>query len=344
MKRLLCAIAVVVLSASVASQEPPRPTKAPIAPTAAQLDKLKAGVKLHDQGNFDDAIALYAEVLKENPDCIVALFEIANSYHQKRDYARALEFATLGAAYDSPQLASFYLAIGSAYDDMGDSAKAIDAYKRGIALAPSFLLHFNLGITLEQLTNDDDAKVQLKQSALLNPNHASTHVELGKLFMRKGLTSQGVLALSRFLVLEPASPRTGDAYRAWLEVLRRSVSTGADGKMTISVNPGYGRRQRRRLPAAGSVDQYQPRLGICAVGREDTGADSRDAARRLVRDVSQRQGDRSLGLRVELLRAVLHRAAEARLHGAVRLLGQSADRSARCSGMGRGSCEPPARQ
>ena len=237
MKRFFCTITLVALTASVAAQESPRPSKVPVPPTAPQVEKLKAGVRLHDQGNFDGAIALYAEVLKETPDCIVALFEIANSYHQKRDYAKALEYATLGAAYDSPQLASFYLALGSIYDDMGDSTRAIDTYKRGIAIAPSSLLHFNLGITLERLNKDDDAKVHLKQAALLNPNHSSTHAELGKLFMRKGLTSQGVLAVSRFLVLEPASPRTGDAYRAWIEVLRRSVSREADGKMTMSVNP-----------------------------------------------------------------------------------------------------------
>jgi Flp pilus assembly protein TadD len=231
-------IALVGLTASLHSQESPRPIKAPVAPTVGQIEKLKAGVRLHDQGNFDGAIALYAEVLKENPDCLAAMFEIANSYHQKRDYGKALEYATLGTAYDSPELASFYLVIGSAHDDMGDAAKAIDAYKRGITLAPSSLLHFNLAISLERLNKDDEAKVQLKQAALLNPNHASTHAEIGKLFMRKGLASQGVLAISRFLVLEPASARTAEAYRAWLDVLRGSVSTNADGKMTMSVNPG----------------------------------------------------------------------------------------------------------
>jgi len=228
------------LALPVASQAPAQipatPTKTPVAPTAAQVERVRAGIRLHDQGKFDEAIAIYEEVLKDSPDCLIALYEIANSYQGKKDYAKGLEYAMRGAEYDSPDLASFYMLMASAHDDMGEPAKAIDIYKRGLAIKPTALLHFNLGLTLGRQNNDEEAKSNLKQAVLLNPNHASSHAELGKLFMRRGNKAPGILALTRFLILEPTSARTGEAYQAWLGILQQSAVRGADGNITVPAN------------------------------------------------------------------------------------------------------------
>lgn len=274
MRLALALAAVCCLAAPAATQDAQVPAKVPVAPTAPQLERLKAGVRLHDQGQYAQAIAIYEAVLGENADCVVAMAELATTLNAKGDNARAIDVATRGLQYQSPQVPSFYMLLGSAYDDLGDLAKALDAYERGLAIAPTALLHYNIAVTLARAQREDEAKEHLKQAALLDPNHATSQLQLGKLWLRHGYTSQGVLALSRFLVLEPGSQRTGEVFRAWLDALRRDVTVGADGKMTMGA---------RRAPDTAEGDFTRADLMI-GIGRTASlvGAAGKTEAQQLI--------------------------------------------------------------
>jgi len=196
---------------------------------------IRRGNGLQVQGKLDEAMALYQAVLADSPDCVAAIEEVANVHLSKGDFAKAIEVATQGLAYSGNGVSSLYITIGSAYDDTGNAAKAIEAYQAGIAADPNGLLYFNLALTLQRQGHDTDALDNLKHAAMLTPNHASTHLVMASLFARHGYLSQGLMALSRFLMLEPGSSRTGDAYRMWLSGWQGGVTIGADGKVNAQV-------------------------------------------------------------------------------------------------------------
>lgn len=207
------------------------PKLMPVASTESQQRLIREGVALHDQGKYDAAIAKYEEVLKENPDNVEALYEVSWSYAARKDYQKSLEMAYRGARYNSNLLGRFYMRIGNNLDDLGDSKKAIEMYKAGIKLSPNVtLLHFNLAITYNRIGKPEEARKSLKKSLSLDPNFASGHLLLGGLYYKGDYKTPALLAMCRFLILEPNSERTDKAYKLFKELLQGGVSQDKDSK------------------------------------------------------------------------------------------------------------------
>ncbi|MDT4967444.1 MAG: hypothetical protein QOJ64_2181 [Acidobacteriota bacterium] len=220
---LIFALALVSLHA-LGQVEPPRLEPTPS--TAKQIALIDKGVALHDQGNYDAAISKYEEVLKENPNNVLALHEMAFSYSMKKDYRKALDTAYKGAQFKSQLLHAFYVQIGNNLDLLGEPKKALEVYKAGIKIQPDALLYFNLAVTYRSLSKPDDAKKALKQAIALNPGHPGSHLLLAALWHQGGYSTPSLLAACRFLVLEPSSDRATSALKLVQDVMRGGVTAG----------------------------------------------------------------------------------------------------------------------
>jgi len=219
-------LVLILLTPALAQKlDPPKLT--PIPSTEAQDKLIKEGVALHDQRNYDGAIAKYEEVLRENPDNVTALYELSFSYSLKKDYRRSLETAYKGAQYKSDDLAAFYMMIGNNLDVLGEPKKAVETYEKAIKLKPAdSLAYYNLAITYSNLQKPEDAKKNLKKAVLLNPDHASSHLALSALFFRTNYKTPALLAVSRFLILEPRSERSVSGFKIIQEILGGGVKQG----------------------------------------------------------------------------------------------------------------------
>jgi tetratricopeptide (TPR) repeat protein len=160
------------------------------------------------------------------------------SYFEKKDYRKSLEAAYRGAKYKSELLPRFYVLAGNALDNLGDSKKAVDVYKAGLKISPTTpLLHFNLGITYLRMSKPEEARKSFKTATALAPNYSSAHLRLGYVFYEGGYKTPALLAISRFLVLEPSSERSDVAYKIFQELLQGGVSQGKNpNDINISVN------------------------------------------------------------------------------------------------------------
>jgi tetratricopeptide (TPR) repeat protein len=225
------AVTFTLLASTATAQTAVRPTKKPAASTPDQDAALRAGVALNDQGKFDEAIAKYQEVLKESPDNVVALYELAYSYGEKKDYANSLETARRGIAYDSELLAMFYDLIGSSLDSSGQPQQAIDAYAEGIrVVADAGMLYHNMAITyLESLKNPEQARKTLERGALADPTESAIPLMLAQVFKDGGYTTPAFFAYSTYLLLEPAGPRSLQAYGNWRAILKGGVEAPIGG-------------------------------------------------------------------------------------------------------------------
>lgn len=195
---------------------------------------IQEGIQLHDQRDYDGAIAKYQQVLKENPDDVLALYELSFSYFAAKNYRNCAETALRGARYRSEYLSRFYSNLGSCLDDMGKTDEALEVYKAAIQNVPGdYLLHFNLGLTYLRRNQPDDARKSLKNAITLNPNHPSSHFNLGKLYAQGGYRIPALFAFWRLLILEPASPRSGVALQQVQSILGSMVKTGKSNEITI---------------------------------------------------------------------------------------------------------------
>jgi Tfp pilus assembly protein PilF len=236
-KRLFALCVITLLGLSVAAQKLEPPKLQPTPTTEKQQQIIREGEALHDNGDYDGAIARYQEVLKENPNNVEALYETAFSYYKKKDYPKSIEIGYQAAKYKSDLLAAIYVQIGSSYDEAGDPKKAIEVYKAGIKLNPrAALLHYNLAITYYGSGQLEDARSAAKRAAILNPNHPSTQILLSSLFEKGSYKTPALLAACRFLILEPDSRRSEVALRTVEKVMQAGVSPTNEKEIKIFID------------------------------------------------------------------------------------------------------------
>jgi tetratricopeptide (TPR) repeat protein len=253
MRRLLVRSVVfaALLALPVSADAQTAPTRVPAQMTPQHDAAIREGVDLHDKGQFDQAIAKYQAVLAEQPANVVALFELAYSYFAKRDFDRTIETARKGVEFKSDLLPLFYDVIASALDSSGQPQQAIDTYRQGIALAPdTAVLYHNMAVTYrESLHNDDEARGALKMAASLAPLNADVQLLLGQVFQTGGYGTPAILALSTFLIIEPAGSQALKGYGLWRALLKGSLDPLPDG----SAPPGAP--MRGTTPGAARTDE-----------------------------------------------------------------------------------------
>jgi tetratricopeptide (TPR) repeat protein len=229
-------IFVLVVCLGTFAQKLGPPNLDPTPETPAQKALISEGVALHDKADYDGAISRYQQVLKENPNSVHALYEMSYSYYAKKDYQRSIEVGYKVAEYKSELLAAIYVQIGSCFDELGDSKRAIETYKAGIKLDPNNgLLYYNLAVTCVRTGQADDARTAVKKAVMLAPEHRSSHLLLSGIFDKAGYKIPGLLAALRFLVLEPNSTRSETALRAVQKTMNSGVSRGSETQINIFV-------------------------------------------------------------------------------------------------------------
>jgi len=244
---------------TLAQIEPPK--LRPVTPTEQQRNLIAEGVTLHDKRDYEGAIDKYKEVLKENEDCVEAMFELAYSYSAKGDHKMSLETAMKGAKYGSRLLAGFYETIGNALDSTGETKKAIEYYKAGVALSTkNTLLYFNIALAYRNLGDVNEYKSNLKRSVVSVPGHPSSQIALGEYYYKAGYKTPAILALARFMILEPRSGRSGTAYKEFQEMLGAGVSQGKDSN---TINIIVNTNQKTDEGDFGSMDMI---LGLSRAG------------------------------------------------------------------------------
>ena len=256
------------------------PTKTAAVSTPEETAILREGIALFEQRKYDEAYLKFDRVRQGSPDNTTALYEMALVHHAKKEYQAAIDLAAQCTMYVSvpASLAQCYGLIGNTLDAAREPRRAVEVYAKGIEVAPVASLYYNKAVTQAQSLSDvTGAKVSLKTGARLEPAHAGTHMMLGRLFAIDDLKTPAILAFSRFLILEPASPRTPDAYQIWFRLLAGTLVApkAADGSSNITVDLNQKKDEGdltqmdfhialSRLAASKSGEQEKPQIQIMA--------------------------------------------------------------------------------
>lgn len=262
MRRLFPLLLTLVLGLPVpAPAQTGAPTREPAAMTSEHEALIKEGMSLHDQGQFDQAIAKYRAVLAESPTNVIALFELSYAQLAQQHFDEVLETARQGVAFKSTLLPMFYDMMASAFEGQGQPEKAIEAYQQGIAQAPdAALLYHNMAVTYRERLHDSEGTRQaLKKAATLAPRHPGIQIFLGKEFEQGGYNTPALLAISAYLTYEPYGAQALDAYTLWRTLLREPLlpTNNAEGDFTATdrIIPITNRAMRAKMnEGAGEVE------------------------------------------------------------------------------------------
>ncbi len=237
------------------SQEITPPKLEAVATLEKHQPLIQEAIALHDQQLFDAAIAKYEKVLAENPHDTLALYELGFSYSAKGEYKKALEVAYKGAQYKSKNLVGFYVLIGNNLDNLNDSEKAIKVYKSALNLFPHEpQLHFNLAVTYLKLRRNEDGKKSIKDTMIADPNYRSSHYILGQLYFQERYKIPALLAVCRFLIVEPNSQRSAGALQALRDTLQQGVSKGdKENTINIQIDPTPGKKDEGDFDSVAAI-------------------------------------------------------------------------------------------
>lgn len=226
---------------SISAQKIAKPTLTPTEATPAQKQMIQEGISLHDQKQYDQAISRYEQVLKENPTNDLALYEMAFSYYNKKDFPKAVELAYKLVQYRSNTGVLGYGLIANVLDDQGKPKEAVEIYQKAIkqlgndAGLKSHLssLHYNLGVTYVRQKLYKEARETLKKSVESDFKYASPNYLLAVVYQGTRYKVPALLAAARLVSLELDTQRAKQSAKIFMSTLESAKKDGQTGNINI---------------------------------------------------------------------------------------------------------------
>ncbi len=171
----------------------------------------------HQAGALLPAIAIYRQILEQDPTNVPALFHLGGACQGVGDFAEAV------ACYQKllrlqPAQAEVHYQIGVSFHNQNSLAEAAAAYRRAVELRPDHAeAHNNLGVILEGQGQWEQAAACYQEALRLRPDYADAHNNLGVVFNRQGRFQEAAACYQRAISARPryaqAHSNLGNALR-----------------------------------------------------------------------------------------------------------------------------------
>jgi len=231
-------------------------TPTPASHDAAQLQaRFQQAFALHQQGQFADAWAIYAQIVKQQPnhfDCLHLLGVIAL---QTGNYPLAVDLIGRAIAIH-PGSAAFYANRGNALQKLGQSKAAVADYDKAVSLQPDYAQAYNnRGSALQDLGQLEAALASYDKSIALAPGYAQAYSNRGSVLQDLKLFDDAIASFDKAIALEPdfadAHNNRGNA----LQTLRQFDDALASFDKAISLRPDYAEAYSNRGNALQALKQ-----------------------------------------------------------------------------------------
>lgn len=217
----------------------------------------RLGYQHLQQGDSTTALKEFLEAEKLNPKDAPIQFALGSAYNAKGRFHEGLEHYrktlaldpkyteahnALGATYlelgrwddairefdlvlkDLLYLTPFYVLnnLGFAYYKKGDRPKAIEYYKKALAMKPDFgLAYYNLGLVYKDNKQTEEAIVAMRSAVSYAPAFLDAHFQLGLLYFDAGKRDQARKAFEEVIRTAPRS-ENGRLAQHYLDLLKKS--------------------------------------------------------------------------------------------------------------------------
>jgi predicted TPR repeat methyltransferase len=164
---------------------------------------VEIGVGFHRDGRLDEALTVYGEVLKVQPQNAVVLHYAGVLANQLGRHDEAVELIEKSLKLVSDR-ADWHSNLGIVQQERGQLDEAIAAYHRAIELDPGHANAYNnLGVLLKITGKPADAEAAYRTAIRLNPEHIDAYTNLGILLDSLKRTEESVACFCRAITLRP---------------------------------------------------------------------------------------------------------------------------------------------
>ncbi len=192
------------------------------------IDELiKKGIEHHDAREYKQAIETYKEALEADPNSMIATYELALSYLALRDYKNASEFSTKVINSDNKDLLiGAYGVKSESLAETGNVDKAIELLEYALRkLGNDYYLHFNLALNYYKKGNLDKTIDHVNNALNLNKSQSGAYLLSAYALNDKDIWVQSILSFQIFLLMEPDSHRSKNAFEEMLQVMHVKETT-----------------------------------------------------------------------------------------------------------------------
>ena len=208
------------------------------APATASWDELfQQAQGLQQQGQLEEAIALYGKCVELAPDRAETYYKRANALNglgrleaALLDYDRAISL--------NPSYTYAFCNRGSVLERLERRDEALASYDRALELdSKDALTHYNRGSVLKDLERFEEALASYDAAIRLNPNHAESHVNRGNVLQQLWRNAAALESFERALALNPAIAEAFQGCGVCLHRLKRLEPAMAAYNKAIALKP-----------------------------------------------------------------------------------------------------------
>jgi len=196
---------------------------------------LQQGLFHHRQGQLQQAMERYVEVLQDDPENADALYYIAVVACQEEQFKQGIELGRRALDVGPPQ-ARVHNLIGKAHERLGEAQEALNAFDAAIALDGNFAeAHGNRAGLLATAGHAAEALAGFDRALALDPSATADWINRGALLKEMGSYVEALASYERALKLMPDNPdilisradllttlgRLPEAEAAYAETLKR---------------------------------------------------------------------------------------------------------------------------
>ena len=183
--------------------------------------QLTKGNELYDQKKYDEALAVFQDIITKFPDIYPIYQSIGNCYFSQEKYDLA-EQSYMKVLEKDPKNIEAILAIGNCYSNRGDAAKALEWYgKVEFEKIDDAIVLYNLGTSYYNSGKYEDALKCYLKAVEKQADFADGLYQLGLTYTNLQKTAEAISAFENCLKILPADSPKAAQVKAFLEYLRK---------------------------------------------------------------------------------------------------------------------------
>ncbi len=182
-------------------------------------EQLMKGNELFSQESYDEARAVFAKMLVENPDAYIINLNIGNCYFQEEKYEQAVEYYEKVLEKDNEDT-NVLLSIGNCFANMGETETALEWYgKIEFEKIDDPTVLYNIGTNLFNMAKYDEALMYYERSVEIQADFLDGIYQLGLVYLTKGNNDSAIIQFEKYLELDSESGRAAQV-QGFLDYLK----------------------------------------------------------------------------------------------------------------------------
>lgn len=227
-------------------------------PETEDIQKLiEKGITHHDEREYKEAIEVYKEALKIDPKSMIATYEMALTYLAMRDYNSASVFSTkVINSKDKDLLVGAYGVKSESLAELGKVDEAVKILEEALLRnGDDYYLHFNLALNYFKKGDLNKTITHVDKALALNKSQSGAYLLSAYALSDLDIWVQSILSFHIYLMMEPDSHRSKNAFEEMLQVMQVKEATKEPVERSF-----IQQQLERQLPQNDSVETDIPPL------------------------------------------------------------------------------------